>query len=206
MGFVTGGIFPTSNTDTFSVPRRISKHLVYNGTSIQIKPDLKKRVGTDDGYQGVIMMATNAASNWQLMVNLTNMGLYFNQISCTDQNNCWAVCEGNNVTTGAVEAWIFATNDGWQTYSTQLTFPQGSLITIQMLSPTFGWAAGATLPEEGQDAEAVGAFYMTTDGMTWTLNGSAKGFYAMDLSVIDMNNAYAAGLSSLGESSLARYS
>jgi len=206
MGYVTGGQWPEDNTtDIFSIPKRITKHLLFTGTNIQFRPDTKVRVNAND-YEGVIAMASSGASMWKLMVNLTNEGLYFNQISCVDQNNCWAVCEGNNVTNGAVAAWIYATTNGWQTWSTQLYFEGGSLITIEMISPTFGWAGGAAIPQEGKEAELIGAFYKTTDGMTWTLEGSPKGFYAMDLSVIDMNNAYAAGLSSLGLSSLARYS
>jgi len=204
LGYVTGGQWPESNsTDTFVVPKRLSKHLVYNGQNIQFVPDTKHQVNSNL-YQGVIAKATSGASQWQLLVNLTNQGLYFNQISCVDENNCWAVCEGNNMTNGAVAAWIYATTDGWQTWSVQYYFEGGSLITIQMISTTFGWAAGAAIPESSA-AELVGAFFKTTDGMTWTLDGSPKGFYAMDLSVIDENYAYAAGVSSLGLSSLARY-
>jgi hypothetical protein len=205
MGYVTGGQWPEDNsTDAFSLPKRISKHLIYDGKRVQYVPQRKNKVDEND-YQGVIAMATNSASDWQLLVNLTNQGLYFNQISCVDQNNCWATCEGNNITNGAVAAWIYATTDGWSTWTTQLYFEGGSLTTIQMISPTFGWAAGASLPEEGR-SEFVGAFYQTTDGQTWTLNGSPPNFYAMDLSVIDETTAYAAGLSPVGLSSLARYS
>jgi len=210
LGYVTGGQWPEDNsTDTFSIPKRISKHILFTGSNMQFRPDTKKRLRTSvnpNAYSGVIALASSAASSWQLLVNLTNEGLYFNQISCVDQNNCWAVCEGNNVTNGAVAAWIYATNNGWQTWSTQFYFEGGSLVTIEMLSPTFGWAAGAVIPEEGKEADLIGAFYVTNDGMTWTLNASPKGFYAMDLSVIDQNNAYAAGISSVGLSSLARYS
>jgi len=212
LGYVTGGQWPEDNgTDTFTLPKRLSKHLVYDGRNIQFVPDTKlykQRPSANEGigYQGVIAMASSAASSWTTLVNLTNQGLYFNQISCVDQNNCWAVCEGNNITNGAVAAWIYATTDGWKTSSVQYYFEGGSLITIQMISPTFGWAAGAFIPESGSRASLVGAFYKTTDGMTWTLDGNPKGFYAMDLSVIDENYAYSAGLSELGLSSLARYS
>jgi len=142
------------------------------------------------------------------MVNLTNQGLYFNQISCLDENNCWATCEGNNITTGATAAWIYATTDGWKTWSTQLTFEGGSLITIQMLSSTFGWAGGAYVgdDEDTPESSMKGAFYQTTDGQTWTETGSLKDFYAMDLSVIDENDAFSSGVTEFGLSSLARYS
>jgi hypothetical protein len=207
IGYVTGGQWPEESSEDkspFALPRRISKHLIFTGSSVLFAPDVHTRVN-DSVYQGVIAKASSAASSWQLLVNLTNQGLYFNQISCTDENNCWAVCEGNNMTNGAVAAWIYATTDGWNTWSTQLYFEGGSLVTIQMISPTFGWAGGAFIPQDGNAASMVGAFYNTMDGKTWTLNAQPNGFYAMDLSVIDENYAYSAGLSSLGLSSLARY-
>jgi photosystem II stability/assembly factor-like uncharacterized protein len=211
LGYVTGGQWPEDNsTDTFVLPKRLSKHLVYNGRNIQFVPDTKpykhqvKNGYEEIGYQAVIAKATSGASSWQVLVNLTNQGIYFNQISCVDENNCWAVGEGNNITNGAVAAWIYATTDGWQTYNVQYYFEGGSLIAIQMITSTFGWATGAFIPESSA-AEMVGAFYQTTDGMTWTLNGNPKGFYGMDLSVIDENYAYSAGLSQVGLSSLARY-
>jgi len=207
LGYVTGGQWPeTNSTDTFILPKRISKHIVYNGRNFQYVPETKpyKHQVNANLYQGVIAKATSGASQWQIMVNLTNQGLYFNQISCVDENNCWAVCEGNNITNGAVAAWIYATNNGWQTWSVQYYFEGGSLTTIQMISSTYGWAAGASLPSTTAE-EFVGAFYRTTDGMTWTLEASPKGFYAFDLSVIDENYAYSAGLSPFGLSSLARY-
>jgi len=72
-----------------------------------------------------------------------------------------------------------------------------------MLSPTFGWAGGAYV---GDEDSMKGAFYQTTDGQTWTETGSLGDFYAMDLSVIDENNAFSSGVTEFGLSSLARYS
>jgi len=207
LGFVTGGTWPEENqTDAFSYPKRITKHLLFTGKNIQFAPQTKKLSGPSagNGYQAVIAQATSAASQWNLLVNLTNQGLYFNQISCLDSMNCWATAEGNNVTTGAVAAWIFATTDGWQTYETQLYFEGGSLVPIQMISPTFGWAGGALVPEDSR-ASLEGAFFKTTDGKTWTQDGTIRGFYAMDISVVDQNNAFAAGITDVGLSSLARY-
>jgi hypothetical protein len=168
-GYVAGGTWPENETDPFSLPKKLSKHLVFTGKSVElVRHRNNKRLPgqpTPPGYQGLIAKATSAASSWTTLVNLTNQGLYFNQISCTDQNNCWAACEGNNITNGAVAAWVFATSNGWQSYTTQLYFEGGSLTAIQMLSPTFGWAAGALLPTNEQE-EFKGAFFQTTDGQT----------------------------------------
>ena len=73
-----------------------------------------------------------------------------------------------------------------------------------MLSTTYGWAAGALL--QGQvDGDFDGQFWVTTDGKTWTLDSSIKNFYPFDLSVVDSNTAYAAGISPVGLSSFAGY-
>jgi len=208
LGYVTGGQWPQNqneNQDAFSYPKRISKHLVFTGKNVQFDPQPKGKANPGKGYRGIIAKASSGASQWDMLVSLKNTGVYFNQISCTDSLTCWATCEGNNITNGAVAAWIYATTDGWQTYETQLYFEGGSLVPIQMISPTFGWAGGATIPEEGR-AGLEAAFYKTTDGKTWTSEGSIAGFYAMDLSIVDQNNAFAAGVTDLGLSSLARYS
>jgi len=209
LGYVSGGQWPEENqTDPFSIPKRISKHLVFTGNGVQYLPSKTKVAPTNpNDYQGVIAKATNGASTWEVLVNLTNAGLYFNQISCIDQNNCWAACEGNNITNGAVAAWIYATTNGWQTWSTQLYSEGASITSIMMLNSTFGWAAGAILPESAMSSSLEGTFWMTMDGSTWApMGGSIKNFYPQDISVVDDMNAYAAGITDVGLSSLARYS
>lgn len=212
-GFVTGGEWPEVNsTKSLSLPRRLTKHLIFDGKTVKrYRPHVAATPNNihvtqpiPPGYVGIIALATSEASQYQTLVNLTNQGLYFNQISCIDENNCWAVCEGNNITTGAVEAWIYATTDGWKTYNIQLSYEGGSLVAIAMLSSTFGWAGGAYVGDG--DAPLQGSFYQTTDGMTWTLAGQLRDFYAMDISVVDENNAFASGITEIGFSSLARYS
>jgi len=163
--------------------------------------------GFGDGYIGLIASASSGSSQWALLQNFTNQGLYFNQISCSDQNNCWAVCEGNNVTTGAVSAWIYATNDGWSTYSIQMTFEGGSLIAIQMVNSTFGWAAGGILPESSTAGRPGFTAYVfeTTDGKTWNTLSTLTGLYILDVAVIDENNGFALGINEAGLANFARY-
>jgi len=208
---LTGGSWPDESEETpnpFAIPKKLSKHLVFTGKNVERLPnkpyDPARGVPIPPGYVGIIAKATNEASKWTTLVNLTNEGLYFNQISCTDQNNCWAVCEGNNVTNGLTAAWIFATTNGWQSYTTQLYYELGSLTTIQMLNPTFGWAAGAYIGDG--ETSMKGSFYQTTDGQTWVAAGTLDDFYATDLSVTDPNTAFASGITEFGLSSFARYS
>jgi hypothetical protein len=201
LGYVTGGQWPETDDSDDEIGAKVhdlNMHLRFDGKTIQRKN--RQAVDEFDGYWGLIAQATNGGQNFKTLVNLTNEGLYFNQISCTDENNCWATAEGNDVTSGNVTAWIYATTDGWNTYTTQLTFDQGSLTCINMLSPTFGWAGGMNTEND------EGAFFQTTDGKTWTLFQSIKNFYVMDFSVIDQNTAFASGVTSLGLSSFAAFS
>ena len=71
--------FPFFLTDT------VANRVVYNRH--------KERVGLD-GYVALLSSVTNAGKNWDLLLNITNGGLYFNEISCTDSLHCWAVLEG----------------------------------------------------------------------------------------------------------------
>lgn len=48
-----------------------------------------------DGYSAFISLVTKEGSDWQLLVNITGQGFYFNEISCIDENNCWYVNNGN---------------------------------------------------------------------------------------------------------------
>lgn len=54
-----------------------------------------------------------------------------------------------------------------------------------MQSPTLGWAGGALLQGDFS-GDFQGIFYMTTDGVNWTLDSQIKNFYPMDVSVIGL--------------------
>jgi len=213
-GYVVGGTWPEESSTVYSSfdrtrPRKLTKNLMFDGHSLRAVPHKPSpRDGFGDGYIGLIASTASGSSQWTLLQNFTNDGLYFNQISCSDQNNCWAVCEGNNVTTGAVSAWIYATNDGWSTYSIQKTFEGGSLVAIQMLNSTFGWAAGGLLPAESTANGRAGItayVFQTTDGKTWNTLSTLNGLYIFDVSLIDENNGFAIGINEGGLANLARY-
>jgi len=52
----------------------------------------RKAAATDvSGYQAVIASVSNDGSQFNTALNLTGQGVYFNQISCSDINNCWSV-------------------------------------------------------------------------------------------------------------------
>lgn len=218
-GYVAGGMWPATSSQGArkisslfgarpSYP--ISRHLHYDGRRMNVvRSEATKAVGDVDvsGYQAIIAYATNSASQYNTVLNLTGQGVYFNQISCVDVNTCWAVAEGTNKTNGYDAAYVYFTNNGWKTFSTQLYVEGGSLAAITMLNSTFGWAGGALVQStsDSPDAASYGQFWLTTDGKTWTLNQEIRNFYVFDISVIDGANAYAAGVTNLGLSSLARF-
>jgi len=214
-GFVTGGIWPEASSFSFSVrpfPHRFSRHLRTDGVSFSMAPR-NEQLDDPTGYVGVIAMTTDGGQSFQTMQNLTGEGLYFNEISCVDEKNCWAAAEGTNKTTLQTEAWVYHTADGWTTYDIQLRVPDGSIIAMNMLNSTYGWCGGAVLPssklgDDGvePDAQVEGAFWSTSDGgVTWNMSNELKNFYVSDISTVDGSTAYAAGLTNIGLSSLAKY-
>ena len=106
------------------------------------------------GYIGLISSVTNEGKNWKLMVNETDQGIYFNEISCTDANTCWYVIKLrlwiyllNNFSLlnlfyrtvaqgvdgfGNDTSMIYHTTDGWNTFDIQLTVPGASLTCIDV--------------------------------------------------------------------------
>ena len=41
------------------------------------------------GYQAILASATNNGKTFNTLINMTDQGVYFNQISCIDSQNCW---------------------------------------------------------------------------------------------------------------------
>eukprot|EP01095_Lingulamoeba_sp_RSL-Kostka_P007959 TRINITY_DN25_c2_g1_i1.p1 TRINITY_DN25_c2_g1~~TRINITY_DN25_c2_g1_i1.p1 ORF type:complete len:404 (+),score=196.09 TRINITY_DN25_c2_g1_i1:35-1213(+) len=205
-GFVVGGDFPTTDSSSLKerISHRLTQHLTHTGSNVVYKKYEPRADEPPAGYSGIIAQGTNGGSDWNLLVNITEQGLYFNQISCTDANNCWACAEGINKTNAEPWAWIYHTSNGWKSYDIQLSVPGGSLVTIDMLSPTFGWAGGALL-DSSADASYEGQFWQTKDGKTWTLYQQIGNFYVFDLSVVDEGHAYAAGTTPIGLSSFASF-
>ena len=68
----------------------ISSHLTFDIINNRVKY-VRPESRATTGYIGLISSVTNEGKNWKLMVNETDQGIYFNEISCTDVNNCWYV-------------------------------------------------------------------------------------------------------------------
>jgi photosystem II stability/assembly factor-like uncharacterized protein len=162
---------------------RIAVHM--NPDTLELKPvfDLsthKRRTTQDNnGYYAAITKTTNGGKTWTQVFNNVN-NYYPNAISCPTVNDCWFVAESGGAS-DQPGANIIATNDGGQTWKTQFTNsnPSYSLMAINMISATEGWAAGGIL-----DASFDGEWLHTSNGgVTWTPT-TLKGVYGNDLSFV----------------------
>lgn len=201
VGYVTGGDWPGNNATRSSFPFQLSHHIQHDGEKYVFNKQASPMI---EGYRGVIALTLDSGKSWKTLVNWTAEGVYFNEVSCTDINNCWVVGEGVNKTTGVTAAYIYGTTDGFKTLKQQYYFEHGSLMAVNMISPTFGWAGGADLREHGIHV-FTGTLLLTQDGKTWTVVGQIGNFWAFDISTVDAAYAYSAGINELGLADLAQY-
>jgi len=103
------------------------------------------------------------------------------------------VCACNEIAVAV----IYGTTNGWKTVTQQLTFPGGSLITVNFANSTYGWAGGALIAssfdrvaennnnDDSTIAKMEGVAFLTTDGgKTWTQYNQLKNFYFMQISTV----------------------
>lgn len=215
MGYVTAGTFPTTTDSKLGfefdkagnvAKYHLSQYVRYDFATGTYDVSFERRDNPIlSGYSGIISAVTNEGSDWKTLVNITGQGFYFNEISCVDENNCWAVTEGVDATGGGTAS-IYHTSDGWSSYEVQFTVPGGALTAIEMVTTTHGWAAGALVSGSGVTGTFDAQFWYTTDGgQNWTLDSEIKNFFPQDISVPDATHAYASGLIPAGLSSFAAY-
>lgn len=108
---------------------------------------------------GVIMKTTDAGQSWSQVLNEPKK-YYVNQMSCVDDNTCWATVSGFGPET-INGAQIINTVDGGKTWTVQKQVFAGVMYPLHMVSATEGWAGYgvATSP-----SSAMGYILHTTDG------------------------------------------
>jgi hypothetical protein len=116
-------------------------------------------------YPGGIWKTTDGGNTWSQVYDSAGKH-YINQISCIDDNNCFAVGED------AKSCLILATTDGGANWVTKFS-KKGphSLHAVNMVSATEIFVGGGS-PSIGpyKDKEIVGDWYHSTDGgATWSL-------------------------------------
>jgi len=186
--YISAGDWPESKLPTAPGEKRLSQRISLHRDPLSntMKPSIKlydaaappRPLSPDDTYHAAIAKTTDAGKTWST-VYYDQGNFYFNGISCTTDDHCWAVGEADNGPRPGSR--ILHTNDGGKTWEEQLynKNPAYSLMAIEMLSETEGWAAGGEL-----DAAFQGQFWQTVDGgKTWK-DWEVWSIYGNDLSFV----------------------
>jgi len=186
--YLSAGDWPENKLPAAAGEHRLSqrvsvhRHPVTKVTKPSFKlydPEAPAKVyAPDDTYHAAIAKTTDAGATWTT-VYYDQGNFYFNGISCSTDQHCWAVGEANDGPNPGSR--ILHTADGGKTWEVQLynKNPAYSLMAIEMLTDLEGWAAGGEL-----DAKFQGQFWHTLDGgVTWT-DMEVFSIYANDLSFV----------------------
>jgi photosystem II stability/assembly factor-like uncharacterized protein len=171
---------------------RISQHVRVPGRALKHDP----REGlTYDGYRGTIARTSDGGQTWEVLYDDYDR-FYFNGIDFVDEQNGWAVAEGD------AGAWILHTADGGLTWDEQHFEDGGSLLQIRMIDANEGWAVGAYI---GVSYKAL--FLHTTDGgATWTPVDTGLGkYYIFNLDFADKDHGFAVALNPGGAGSVLKF-
>jgi len=179
---------------------------VFDFGAARRQKDTIRRNPTDsnNGYYCAIAKTNDGGQTWKQVFNNVN-NYYPNGISCPTVNDCWFVAEsaGPSDNPGAR---IIATNNGGKTWKVQWhsTDPGYSLMAINMISNTEGWAAGGVL-ERTIDGEWM---HTIDGGKTW-INNTLQGVYGNDMSFVMTGKSsyvgWATAFTASGFSSVVQY-
>ncbi len=101
-------------------------------------------VDPEDPYIAVITKSTDGGATWQ--VQYQNIGqFYMNDISCADENTCYAAAEGYSDDGGVDGARMFVTHDGGATWTNQIVdkAAEASVLRVHAVSAMEAWGGGS---------------------------------------------------------------
>lgn len=181
--YVTSGNFPAFSEGWNDQYLRLSQRIRVLQPQIgnDNKPDVKFFSASTQqrGFLGAISKTTDGGQTWTKVFDSEGQ-YYFNQISCVDADNCFAVGEN------ARSATVLKTTNGGTNWTPVLNLRGPfSLTAVNMISASEIFVSGGTV-STGPSKELVGLYYRSTDGgATWaksTFNG-----YGWDMDFKDGN-------------------
>jgi len=157
----------------------------------------------NNGFYAAVAKTTDGGKTWKTVFSNVN-NFYPNQISCPTVNDCWFLGESEGPSNNP-GARIIHTSNGGKTWTTQWhsTDPEYSLMALNMLSSTEGWAAGGVL-----NRSIEGEWMYTSDGGKTWVNNTVKGVYGNDMSFVKSGNSFvgwATAFTAEGISALVQY-
>jgi hypothetical protein len=185
--YLSAGDWPESGEPLQAGQKRLTQRITMHRDTVAgtMRPQFRlydpkepvRALSSDNTYHAAIAKTTDGGKTWNT-VFYDQGNFYFNGISCPSENHCYAVgeSEGDSPKPGSR---IMHTADGGKTWEQQLYNPNPaySLMAIEMISETEGWAAGGEL-----DVSFQGQFWHTLDaGKTWVAD-HVFGIYGNDLS------------------------
>jgi len=193
--YVTAGTWPqnTSSSRFRSVTQKIryDKHM----GKMEFLDKIEHQNSDDDSFSALIAKTTDSGATWTTVYqNISDF--YFNDIDCISADHCVACAEGNSTH-------IFLTMDGGKTWDEVLydNDPTHSLMRVSMVSETEVWVTGGQLKQ----FSSQGRFWHSIDGGKTFKLEFIKGFYIIDIDMIDATHGFAIGIASRGGLQLIKY-
>jgi len=151
----------------------------------------------DPGWKAQIVKTTDGGKTWTSQF-YDEGNFYFNQIGCTDVNNCCAVGESDGTSAPGIR--IYCTTNGGTNWNRVLYMsdPDLSVLSFRWLDSQHGMAGGGLMGAFG----ITGHFWETSDGgQTWT-NQTVAGQYPNDIAFPSGTVGYSVSFNQMDESSL----
>eukprot|EP01106_Pelomyxa_sp_JSP_P001181 TRINITY_DN1179_c0_g1_i1.p1 TRINITY_DN1179_c0_g1~~TRINITY_DN1179_c0_g1_i1.p1 ORF type:complete len:288 (+),score=82.95 TRINITY_DN1179_c0_g1_i1:227-1090(+) len=199
VGWISGGIWPGSSSDSNYVKRLSQRHGIVRDAQGNLRVEhveagaVGASASTDNyGYLGYVAKTTDGGLTWKMQVNETY--LYFNGIHAVDQSNVWVCGEGVG------GGYVWHTSDGGATWQEQLVVAGGSMITIKFFDKMEGWVGG----EAGAPGIDGGLWHTIDGGASWHLS-EIRGYSVNDLDLLDRDHVYATAFTAAGKSAVLEY-
>ena len=162
--------------------------------------ELRANSNNITGYHSAIAKTTDGGKTFNKVFQKDNACMYFNDISCANENVCIAAAEGHNCATPG--AHFYMTHDGGKTWNSTGSDAGGGAMGCKMVNEKEGWIAGGGANKIGL---MEGRFFHTMDGgMTWEKE-IVDGIISLGLDCGDADNCVATAVTNTQQATVAYY-